>query len=173
MKRSIPIIVAVSTTLLSTLLTLVVAADDFCGRLAFGPHHPYEMSYGMLWNYIDEFQNPKLSKNLRQSLHGNEISVGVWFNEQGVATGCGGQVIVRKPNEKANNISQHLQKSIAELLCHSIMTWRFRPLIYCSKAVPVSGPIVFRVDERKLVLIEVTDPRFRKGGRPPIERKAD
>ena len=172
MKRSIPIVFAITTALLSRLLTLVVAADDFCGRLPFGPHHPYPMSYGMLWNYIDEFQNPKLPENLRQRLDGNEISVGVWFNEQGVTTGCGGQVIVRKPYQKGVKISRHLEQSISALLCPSIMTWKFRPLIYCSKPVPVSGVVVFRGEEQKFVLVEITDPRWRKGP-APLERKAD
>jgi len=81
-------------------------------------------------------------------------------------------VIVRKPYEKAIKISHHLEKSVTAALCPSIMTWKFRPLIYCSKPVPVEGVVVFRDQEQKFVLVEVMDPRFRKGP-APVERKAD
>jgi len=162
--------VAIVAVAFSTVLTMIVTADEFCGYGSFGPHNPYSMSYGMLWNYIQEYENPKLPEHLRPSLRGYEISVGVWFSEQGVATGCGGQVIVRKPYQKGITISQHLEQTITALLCPSIKTWKFRPLTYCSKAVPVTGPIVFRVVGQKFALIEVTDPRFRKGP-PPMERK--
>ena len=163
--------VVVIVVLFSAALTPILRADDFCGRLPFGPHNPYEMSYGMLWNYIQEFENPRAPENLQHNLRGYEISIGVGFNEQGLATGCGG-VIVRKPYEKAIKISHHLEKSVTAALCPSIMTWKFRPLIYCSKPVPVEGVVVFRDEEQKFVLIEVMDPRFRKGP-APVERKAD
>jgi len=164
--------VAMTAVVFSTVLTPILTADDICGRWPHGPHNPYQMSYGMLWNYIQEFENPRMPEHLKLNLRGYEISIPVWFNEQGVAAGCGGQVIVRKPYKKGVKISRHLEQSITALLCPSIMTWKFRPLIYCSKPVPVSGVVVFRGEEQKFVLIEITDPRWRTGP-APLQRKAD
>ena len=94
----------------------------------------------MLWNYIEEFENPHLPLQLRQLL-GDEVSVAVLFNEKGVAKSCGGQIAVRRKSyEKAIKISQHLEDGLQAALCPSIMTWKFRPMIYCSKPVPAYGP---------------------------------
>jgi hypothetical protein len=128
------------------------------------------MSYGMLWNYIQAFENPVLPENLRHKLRGLEISIGIEFNEQGAAASCGG-VIVRRPLQKGIKISEQLERKVTARLCPSIMTWKFRPLIYCSKPVPVRGPVVFRGEEQKFVLIEITDPMWRTGP-APVERKA-
>lgn len=161
--------VAITALAFSTALAPILTGDDICGRWPHGPHNPYEMSYGMLWNYIQEFENPRLPENLRSSLRGYEISTGVGFDEQGLATGCGG-VVIRKPYQNAIHISHDLEKSVTAALCPSIMRWKFRPLLYCSKPVPVSGVVVFRCEERKFVLVEITDPRWRKGP-APVERK--
>ena len=122
-----------------------------CGREDFGKGHPYRMSYGVLKDYIEKSEKHiPLPPALNTSLLDDHVSVEVHFDEIGKVTGCTG-VAVRE-HDRPVPISPETAGQVESALCSSISKWKFRPLPYCGKAVPVSGPVVFIVREKQFEL---------------------
>ena len=118
-----------------------------CGHEAFGAGHPYRMSYGVLKDYIKRSdKHIMVPTDLKDSLIDDVVSVGMTFDERGKVTSCGGIVVRETPGDRTSSKVPARKDQVQSVLCAQISKWKFRPLLYCGKFVPVSGSVVFAVD---------------------------
>jgi hypothetical protein len=150
-------------------LCLQSTQTPVCGSRPVDGSHPYRMSYGELWNYIQEYEDPNVPTELPRELQGNQVSIVVTLDEQGRLTSCTGLRLKTKALQKA--LTRSLENKSTEALCSSMRTWKFRPLVYCGNPVPVFGPILFNVRKQRFELVEVTDPRW-KTSAAPVKRES-
>ena len=111
------------------------------------------MSYGVLKDYIKtRDKHTMVPTDLKDSLVDDVVSVGVSFDEQGKVTSCGDVVIRELSSDRTRSAVPVTKERIQSVLCSRISRWRFRPLLYCGKSVPVSGSVVFAVVDREFEL---------------------
>jgi hypothetical protein len=142
-----------------------------CGSRPVDRSHPYRMSYGTLWNYIQEYADPNVPAELQRDLQGHQVSIDVTLDDQGRLTSCTGLRVKTNSLQKVLRVTRSLENKWTEALCSSIQTWKFRRFVYCGKPVPVLGPILFNVRKQRFELVEVIDPRWRTSA-APVKRES-
>ena len=131
---------------------------------------PYRMSYGMLWNYVQEYENPVVPKEVQHELRRAHVSVAVGIDDAGRPATCGGLMVSKGSNWRMVSVSSMSKESTIQALCSSIRSWKFRRLLVCEKPAAYTGPVDFSVQPDKFELIQVTDPLWIRGP-GPMERK--
>ena len=126
-----------------------------CGRESFDHTHPYRMSSLLLWDYIQEYENPVVPTELQRELKGDRVSIAIRLDERGSVSSCSSLIVWEEPNQPAIHASAPVKEKTTETLCSSIRTSKFRQFRYCDKPVPVVGPVVFIVLDEKFKLQQI------------------
>jgi hypothetical protein len=133
----------------------LVSQTSPCGRESFDQTHPYRMSYSVLWDDIQNYENTALPTELEDELSEKHVSIGIRLDEHGSLSSCSDIVVREDPNQAAVSVSASVKEKARATLCSSIRTWKFRPFLYCDKPVPVVGVLVFIVLDRKFKLLKI------------------
>lgn len=124
-----------------------------CGHETIGAGHPYRMSYGVLKDYIKTSdKHIMVPTDLKDSLIDDVVSVGVSFDARGKVTSCGDVAVKETSSDRTRSTAPVTGEQVQSVLCSRISKWRFRPLLHCGKSVPVSGSVVFAVDNGEFEL---------------------
>ena len=155
---------------LATLATFLLwAALPVCGQSPSAAiHNPHNVSYCVMGNLIEEYENAEVPRDLAEQFDGYDVSVGVAFEKPGQIV-CGYQPSVRKPKEAGIELPKETLSKISAPLCASIRKWKFRPFFYNGKPAPVLGPVVVHIQNRKFTLVTLTPPC--QTNARPIERR--
>ena len=155
-------------TVLFLLATVILAAFSVNAQSSqMAVRNPRNMSYGGIWNQIEEYEGGSMPDELGSRFDGYELSVGVVVDEHGRIAGCGFQSMLRRPSQKALHLSGNLLRRLSEPVCSSIQTWKFRPFRVRGRPTGFSGPIVVKIERQRFVLI----PSNWQYNPPPVERK--
>jgi hypothetical protein len=131
--------------------------------------NPANVSYGVIWNLIEEYRDIDVPDDLGSRFDGYAFSVGISVDDHG-RIGCGYQPILRRrPTEKGLHVSESLLHRLATPVCHSIETWKFRPFVVDGHPRAFFGPVAVNIERLKFVLADI-DPLY-KHGPPPIRRQ--
>src|SRR5579863_5859842 len=102
-----------------------------CGSKVFDHTHPYNMTYGGMWDYILEYENTNVPTELQHELKGDQVQIGMSFDESGRPSSCSDLIVWEDPNQQAVSVSPSVKAKATEVLCSSIRTWKFRAFRYC------------------------------------------
>jgi len=131
--------------------------------------NPASVSYGVIWNLIQEYEDIDVPNDVGSRFDGYEFSVGISVDEHG-HIGCGIQPILRRRQTEAGlQVSDRLLRRLATAVCPSIETWKFRPFLVDGRPRAFFGPVAVHIERLKFVLADI-DPLW-KHGPPPVKRK--
>jgi len=130
---------------------------------------PRNMSFGGIMNQIQEYSDGSIPDALGSRFDGSSFRVAVVVNRDGFVN-CDYDDRGNTRLKKQLHVSDNLIHELADSVCSSVRTWKFRPLIIEERAYAFLGPIVVNIERQKFVLPD-PDPRWQYNP-PPVRRKS-
>ncbi|MGC1650863.1 MAG: hypothetical protein WA741_33990 [Candidatus Sulfotelmatobacter sp.] len=129
--------------------------------------NPLNMSSGGILNLIQEYQEETIPDDLGSRFDGNWFVVGVVVDTDGFVS-CGYDPRDNAQLKRELHVSDGPLRRLADPICASVRTWKFRPLLVHGKRKAFFGPLVVKIQRQKFVLPD--DPVWQNNP-PPVKRK--
>ncbi len=130
--------------------------------------NPANMSSGGILNLIREYQEETIPDDLGSRFDGNWFSVSVVVDTDGFVS-CGYDPRDNFQLKRELHVSDGPLRRLADPICSSVRTWKFRPLLVHGRAKAFFGRLVVRIQRQKFVLPDY-DPAWQDNP-PPVKRK--
>ena len=132
--------------------------------------NPRNMSFGGIMNQIQEYSDGSIPDALGSRFDGSSFDVDVAVDKDGFVS-CGYDERGNLRLKRQLRVSDTLLRKLAETVCSSVRTWKFRPLVIEGRSYAFFGPVVVNIERQKFALPD-PDPLWQYNP-APVKRKSD
>jgi hypothetical protein len=130
--------------------------------------NPANMSSGGILSLIQEYQEGAIPDDAGSRLDGNWFALSVVVDTDGFVN-CAYDPRDNVQLKKELHVSDSLLERLADPICSSVRTWKFRPFLLHGRAKAFYGPLVVKIERQRFALPDY-DPSWQNDP-PPVKRK--
>lgn len=130
--------------------------------------NPVNMSSGGILNLIQEYQDGAIPDDAGSRLDGSWFALSVVVDTDGFVN-CSYDPRDNVQLKKELHVSDSLLEKLADPICSSVRTWKFRPFLLHGRAKAFFGPLMVKIERQRFVLPDY-DPSWQNNP-PPVKRK--